>query len=342
MWASVARRLTAALALAMVAGVAFAGTAAADEVTAVLEKLTRAQFSLSYQGQKHVFNFHSSTPKLTTYRITHTPSGERREYSGARAPVIVIDDGRYQWVYRPKKGLVTRRSSPSEPLRRRLALRNLALLMKNYRMEILQGDANMGGRSCMVAKFTPRLGVGRPVRTLWIDREKGLPLRTEVYDPQGLRVMTYFSSITYGSPPSDDALALKVPSTTRLEAEPDEVVLSPRDLPKAVDFPVRQPKTLPPGFALVGARLKGKGPKAELRILYSDGLSTISLFQRRRALPKRTGKPRATTVTLGDTEGKLYRFGLLGMVEWERPPVTFTMVGEVSDEELLATARTIP
>ncbi|MFQ5893624.1 MAG: hypothetical protein ACE5H5_04855, partial [Nitrospinota bacterium] len=108
------------------------------------------------------------------------------------------------------------------------------------------------------------------------------------------------------------------------------------------NFPVGQPTSLPPGFALVGARLKSRGPEAELRLLYSDGLSTISLFQRRQSLPLRTHGPRATPVALGEANGKLYRFGLLSMVEWERPPVSFTMVGEVSTEELLATARSIP
>ncbi|MFQ5894026.1 MAG: hypothetical protein ACE5H5_06900, partial [Nitrospinota bacterium] len=93
---------------------------------------------------------------------------------------------------------------------------------------------------------------------------------------------------------------------------------------------------------LVGARLKGHGPEAELRLLYSDGLCTMSLFQRPQPLPPRTQGPLATPVTLGEADGRLYRFGLLSMVEWERSPVSFTMVGEVSTDELLATARSIP
>ncbi|MDA2916039.1 hypothetical protein MYX64_04240 [Nitrospinae bacterium AH_259_B05_G02_I21] len=342
MWASVAKRLASASAISLAAAVATTGPVAADDMSTVVEKLTQAQLSISYQGEKHVYNFHLPTPRVTTFRIIHTPRGERREYRTSRTTLVVIDDGRHQWVYRSNRRLVTRRPSPSAHLRRRLATQNATLLRKNYQIEILQRDATMSGRPIIVVKFTPRVGLDRPVRTLWIDREKGLPLRTEVYDAQGLRVMTFFSSITYASSPASDALTLKVPRTTRLEAEPDEVVISPEALSSAVDFPVRQPKNLPPGFALVGARMKGEGPEAEIRLLYSDGLSTISLFQRRRPLPHRTKGPKAVPVALGDADGNLYRFGLLCMVEWERSPVTYTMVGEVNEKELLATARSIP
>jgi outer membrane lipoprotein-sorting protein len=341
MWASAAKRVATALAIGMAAVVATTAPATADDTSMVVEKLTQAQLSISYQGEKHVYNFHLPTPRVTTYSIIRTPRGERREYRTSRTRVVVIDDGRHQWVYLPNQRLVKRRPSPSGTHRRRLAERNAALLQKNYRIEILQRDATMGGRPIIVAKFAPLVGSDRPVRLLWIDREKGLPLRTEVYDAQGLRVMTFFSSISYASSPDSDALALKVPRATRLEAEPDEVVLSPEVLSRAVDFPVLQPKNLPPGFALVGARLKGKGPQAELRLLYSDGLSTISLFQRRRPLPHRTRGPKAIPVELGEADGNLYRFGLLCMVEWERSPVTYTMVGEVSENELLASARSI-
>ncbi len=227
--------------------------------------------------------------------------------------------------------------------RRSLAKRYADLLIKNYRMEVIQPEETMGGRPCMVAKFAPRFGEGRPVRTIWIDREKGLPLRTEVYDKQGLRVMTFFSSITYSPPSSPEAMALRVPPSTRLETESEEVKLSQASLEHAIDFPVLQPKSLPPGFALVDARLKGGGPRAEVRLLYSDGLSALTLFERRQSFSHhRTGGPPATTVSLGDTDGRLYRYGLLLMVEWQRPPVALTLVGEVSEKELLDTARSIP
>jgi outer membrane lipoprotein-sorting protein len=342
MWASIVKRHTALLLAGAVLGVAVAGTAAAEDLSAVVHKLTQAQFSLSYHGERHVYNFHPSTPKVTTFRIVHTPKGERREYRTGRFSITVIDDGHHQWMYRPHQNLIVRRPSLSMEQRRSLAQRNAALLIKNYRIEVIQPEETMGGRTCMVAKFAPRFGVGRPVRTLWIDREKGLPLRTEVYDRRGLRVMTFFSSITYSPPSSPEALALRVPPSTRLEAESEEYILSPASLAQAVDFPVLQPKKLPPGFALVNARLKGRGPTAELRLLYSDGLSALTLFERRQSFSHRTGGPKATPVALGDAEGLLYRRGLLRMVEWQRPPVALTLVGEVSEEELLETARSIP
>ncbi len=124
--------------------------------------------------------------------------------------------------------------------------------------------------------------------------------------------------------------------------ESEEEVLSPQSLARVLDFTVHQPERLPPGFALAEARLKGSGPDAELRILYSDGLSALTLFQRRQSFSHRTGGPPATPVAIGEAEGMLYRYGLLLMVEWQRPPVALALVGEVSEEELLATARSIP
>lgn len=342
MWVSIGKRLWAPAVLAALVGLSQAGAASAQDLRSVVEKLTRAQFSLSYHGQRHVYNFHPSTPQITTFHVVHTPQGERREYQSKRLPIIFIDDGRHQWMYRPHQHLLVRRPSPSMERRRQLAERNADLLVKNYRMEVVQSEEMMGERPCMVAKFAPRFGAGRPVRTLWIDREKGLPLRTEVYDSRGLRVMTFFSSITFSPPPSPDALALKVPPTTRLEAESEEVMLSPSSLASAVDFPVLEPSHLPEGFALVDARLKGHGPEAELRLLYSDGLSALTLFERRLSHAGRTGGPQATPVALGETEGRLYRHGLVLMVEWARPPVALALVGEVDEKELLETARSIP
>jgi outer membrane lipoprotein-sorting protein len=326
----------------MLVALAPTSVATAEDLSKVVDKLTQAQFSFSYQGKRHVYNFQPATPRVTTFYVFHTPKGERREYRTERFRFIFIDDGRHHWMYRPHQNLIVRRPSPSMEQRRNLAQQNAALLVKNYRMEVLQTEETMSGRPCMVAKFAPRFGVGRPVRNLWIDRESGLPLRTEVYDSRGLRVLTFFSSITYSPPAEPEALALKVPSTTRLMAESGEEVLSPQSLSRAVDFKVRQPERLPPGFALVEARLKGSGTDAELRLLYSDGLSAITLFQRSQSFSHRTVGPPATNVALGDAEGKLYRYGLLLMVEWQLPPVALALVGEVSEEELLATARSIP
>lgn len=342
MWASIGNRLWVPAVLAALVVAAPSGPTSAQDLQSVAERLTHAQFSLSYHGQRHVYNFHPSTPQITTFHVVHTPQGERREYISKRPPMIFIDDGRHQWMYRPHLHLLVRRPSPSMERRLQLAERNEALLKKNYRMEVVQREEMMGERPCMVAKFASRFGVGRPVRTLWIDREKGLPLRTEVYDAQGLRVMTFFSSITFSPPPSPDALALKVPRTTRLEAESEEVMLSPPSLAAAVDFPVLEPSRLPAGFALVDARLKGLGPDAELRLFYSDGLSSLTLFERRLSHARPSGGPEATTVALGEAEGRLYRHGLVLMVEWTRPPVALALVGEVDERELLETARSIP
>lgn len=342
MWASIAKRLTPGLLLGMVALLGPLPGARAQDLSQVVEKLTQAQFSVSYRGERHVYNFHPSTPQVTTFNVYHTPRGERREYHTGRFSFIIIDDGHHRWIYRPHQNLITRRPSTSMEQRRNLAQRNAALLMKNYRIEVLQPEETMSGRPCMVTKFASRYGVDRPVRTLWIDREKGLPLRTEVYDSRGLRVMSFFSSITYSPPSEAEALTLKVPPTTRLRAESEEEVISPEALARAVDFPVYQPKHLPPGFVLVDARLKGSGPDAELRLLYSDGLSALTLFERRQSFDHRKGGPPATVVSLGEAEGRLYRYGLLLMVEWQRPPLALALVGEVSEKELLATARSIP
>lgn len=341
MWATTAKTGLAALLAGALLAFTAAGPASAADMAAVTEKLTQAPLSLSYEGEKHVYNFHPSTPEVTTFRIFHTPAGERREYTGTSARVVVIDDGHHQWMYHPEKNLLIRRPSPSTEFRRQLAQRNETLLRKNYRIDIVQDEATMGGRPCVVAKFTPRVGVDRPVRTIWIDSEKGLPLRTDVYDTGGLRVMTFFSSINYVPALEAESLVLKVPPATRLEAEADDQPLPLASFAKAVDFQVYEPSSLPAGFALVAARLKGRGPATELRLLYSDGLTTLSLFQRHFLSAERTAGPPATQVEIGDSYGDLYRFGLLKMVEWERPPTSLALVGEVCEKELLATARSV-
>lgn len=341
MWATTVKAARAVLIAGAILACTAVGQASAGDVEAVVEKLTQATLSLSYEGERHVYNFHPSTPEVTTYRILHTPAGERREYSGATARVVVIDDGQHQWMYRPDQKLLIRRPSPSAEFRRQLAQRNETLLRQNYKIEVVQHEATMGGRPCVVAKFAPRVGVDRPVRTIWMDSEKGLPLRTEVYDAGGLRVMTFFSSISYAPAPAEESLVLKVPPATRLEAEAEEKQLPLASFAKAVDFQVYEPRSLPPGFALVAARLKGHGPATELRLLYSDGLTTLSMFQRQRPSAERSGGPPAVAVKIGDSDGDLYHFGLLKMVEWERPPASLTMVGDVCEKELLATARSV-
>jgi sigma-E factor negative regulatory protein RseB len=152
----------------------------------------------------------------------------------------------------------------------------LALLARNYEAEV-QGRGRVAGRETdVVVVRKPGLS---PQARFWLDTETHLPLRREVYDADG-RVLraSAFVDVELAEPSADD-----IPSSIdRPEASGE--LLDVAALGELRDDDWLLPEQLPGGLELVDARMSGDGDERIVHLSYSDGLSTLSLFEQRGAL----------------------------------------------------------
>jgi sigma-E factor negative regulatory protein RseB len=149
----------------------------------------------------------------------------------------------------------------------------LNLLTANYRPTIA-GTGKVAGRSTHIVEL--RTAKGRVVAKFWLDDLTSLPLRRVVYDDAGQEIRrTEFRSVHI-----DDANARmpRVPSGGG-DLAPEGAPLAPNAVHRLGSDGWSTPSVLPQGLDLVDSRLTGKGNGQVLHLTYSDGLSTLSVFE---------------------------------------------------------------
>lgn len=135
------------------------------------------------------------------------------------------------------------------------------------------GSGTVAGREAdVVVAHRPAGGAGAaPAARFWLDRETGLVLRREVYDPQGRTTRaSAFVDLTLGQARVDVASA----------AAPWAERLGPAALDDLRAEGWHCPATLPGPLQLVDAR-RGGADGAILHLSYSDGIASVSVFVQR-------------------------------------------------------------
>lgn len=321
---------------------AYASLEEADK-DSILVLMSEAEFRTSYQGEVRIFNLSLAQPGVTQFWINHlTPNLERREYVNRRE--ILINDGTNIWRYLPQQNLIIKRLSPKVKKNIQLIQRNISLIKQNYQVKISSGTLFLGEHRTLLVEFIPRWERNRPLRRVWIDSMRGIPLRTEIYNlDQRLSLLSFFDSITYGKQTDINHFFLKVPPTTslrvELEREYDNTEQANKDLP----FKILTPNYVPPNFSLTSIKVKhpGERGKEEVHLEYSDGLSTISFFQSIKEERQHRNHHPAKTIDITGSEGNLYHFGLIHLLEWVKGNLRITVVGEIEEEEMLKLANSV-
>lgn len=212
----------------------------------------------------------------------------------------------------------------------------LTALVGRYVLRIA-GRGHCAGRPASVVEAVRK---GRVAGRFWVDTRSGLLLRRELYDDRGRPVRaTAFLDVSVAAPSRVVATAPSHPS-----AEPsDRSPTGPGGLGD-VDRLRRAgwvlPALLPAGFVLLDAGEVTVDGSRVLKLGYSDGLYTLSLFAQRGQLDP-TRLSGFTEHTLGDAT--VYaRSGLHRRLAWSGGDTVYTLITDAPDTAVREVVSVLP
>jgi outer membrane lipoprotein-sorting protein len=292
-----------------------------------------------YRGNQTIIDFSNVAPQVTKLTVMSRPGGkERREYHASRS--IAVIDGDYFYQYYPERKLVVKRKLPGgyDTLRKE----NLRQTLVSYELKNAPSEP-IAGRRAQLYEFHPRQAGSRPVRKVWVDVETGLVLRMEIYSPDNrLFWLSVFEDIDYKSHVSPASFSLKIPAGVKVVESKEGRCLSREEAEETAGLPLGLPRYLPGGFVEKCVRVRRAEGHGEIQVLYSDGLSLLSLFESSRYRPlKSAGPGRSVEIEVGGAPGVWRQLGLVSALHWQSPQAYLTLLGEISRDELLKVAESI-
>jgi outer membrane lipoprotein-sorting protein len=312
--------LAAALVLAASAG-------ASQEVPTplgILRRAVEAPLRVDYEGTKVVTAVRQEGAETVRVAIWHRhPHAYRMEFLSPRrlAGRMLLDDGLTTWHYEPSLHLAIRGPSLG-----RSEASQVEPIPENYVARLLGTDQVAGRPAYLLALLPKAEGV---TRRFWVDRATGLVLKSEEADAErGVYFTSTFTRITFGPLPPE-IFRFHRPAGVRvveIAGEPRPLVrLS--ELSRAVGFPTVAAAELPAGFRYRGGGVSRFGGLVAAVLWYSDGATTVSLFQ----LPssRMANPPGGETLRVGNTLVRVHTAGYLRVAVWERGGVRFAAVGSV-------------
>ena len=324
-----------------------------DDIVQMLEHPGK-QFN--YLGTKFVVDYTPARRSTTLVKITYAASGlEKKEVSPLQSgeSQIILDDGKFLWHYIPSQASVIKK-------KRRLSLGELSkriryqkdLIQQNYVIAIetpppepavsdaAQPPSVKGDVMVSLQPKTP----DRPAWKIWIVREHGLVVRTEIYDIEGnLALLSAFSELTFQPTLPEKSLTMIVPEGTTVKTSVEQNFRTVAEAQTHVSFGVCEPAYMPPGFILSAVILSKTGDGEKVQLTYIDGMSSISVFEDKRIPAIVQSSKTSKEIAINNTvKGTFHDEGLLKILNWPlRGDVHVTLVGEVADSELLKIAASI-
>lgn len=277
-------------------------------------------------------------PMLSQVKIIHMrPDKCRMEYTSEPLKGVVVgNDGKNMWRYDPKTGrLVVSRNSGCGGADKRLHL-----LLDNHRIA-LAGRARVADREAYSLVVRPR-DSARVRKRLWMDTRTFVILRQEDYDSHGkLQSSTRFNSIRFAKSFPDSLF--QPPAGVRVSERRLGDVVPIEELSGRLGFTVRAPGYVPRGYKLDSTRLHEcpcDCPHQSALIRYSDGLSSISVFESKAGsgcridagCDKRTDSIDACRIRRSD-RGEIAKF--------EREGISFVIVADLDSREIRKIADSI-
>ncbi|MBO0813268.1 MAG: zf-HC2 domain-containing protein [Microlunatus sp.] len=213
------------------------------------------------------------------------------------------------------------------PAASRIAAGNLiAALGSGYRLTGTAGGTVAGRQAARVEAWRPA-----PDQQLaaawWIDTGTGLVLRQELYDHAGRLVLSArYTSIAFGTAPARTELAApRALASTALLARPMTTASYTTASAAALSSKGWFCQDELAGMQLVRLRADASAEPGVLHMVYTDGLSTVSVFERRGRL---TGPPAESA---WDPNLRAYRTdAMLNTASWQSGDVVFTVATDGS------------
>ncbi|MDR7402887.1 MAG: hypothetical protein QN155_11745 [Armatimonadota bacterium] len=204
---------------------------------------------------------------------------------------------------------------------------HLPWLLENYR--VTTASANEIGRHATRVEFSP-ITADRPSRRIVVDDATGVVMRP-VRTGRGGQIGEVTAFLAFEEKPVGWLSQAALPADLRLQ--PRAVPRPTTGLAASVLGGSRVPVVVPPGFHEVGEYLSG-GTEPVLQVVFSDGLTTLVVYQRRGVIASPPQGSRVIYTAGGPVW--VHTVGLRTLVHWVHAGRVITVVGDVSPQSLLA------
>lgn len=316
------------LAILLLAGVGLPAWAAGAEPAEWLVRVSDASRTANYQG----VIVYRTRDTLETMKVVHrfqdgvelervlTQTGQPRE--------IIKQDGKVICLLPQDRRLTVERPTP-KGLFPGLTLERVAQIAQIYSFEDL-GVARVAGRSCRGIAVAPR-DAYRYGYEIWADESTGVPLKVNLVSGQGqVLEQMMFTEIAFPASIPDVALQSELdPQRLAAGAAHSRLIPAPTAAPAGPpDMARARFDRLPPGFrvTLRDVRPTADGKGVVEHLVLSDGLSAVSVFSARKAVPKRAYEG---VSQMGAVHAYRRMNGTVSVtVMGEAPPETVRLIGE--------------
>jgi peptidoglycan/xylan/chitin deacetylase (PgdA/CDA1 family)/negative regulator of sigma E activity len=313
--------------------------AGGDSPLAWLRSAATAPRRVSYAGTKTVTVWAGGV-QASQVRVYHeAPDRTRLEYLAAGTQpkrIVIIAEGTAV-EFTPGENEFIRRPAPAvseEGLDRNI----LARIVENYDI-LFGGFEQVAGRPTRIVDVVGKVP-GRPRLRMWIDTATRLILRFERYGPAGvLRETSAFLSIEMNPALSADLFTVVPPPGAQVQTRRPGPRLTLDQIAARVGFVPQLPAYLPSGYQLVGSRVSTIRRMPTATFAFSDGISTLTLFESRGP----QGPPAAgRRIRIGAVEGTVVSRGVATLLHWNSGGVSLTLVGDLPQDELVRVGVSVP
>jgi negative regulator of sigma E activity len=301
---------------------------------APLSQAVRARSTVAYQGEQIVMTWEGTTHTVASLvRVEYDPpSWTRLDYMalGPSRRLTLIRRATSETRFDPVRltGTTTMGLSYDEDT---FQTAHLPWLLENY--GITTSPDELLGRKATLIELVPTVP-DRPTRRLVVDDATGVVLRSERIGPKGsLGEVTTF--LRFEVMPVGWRKNATVPSGLRLTPQPAVQMATAAEVAGALAGPPVE-VVVPEGFHKTGDYVTGEIPPV-VQTVYSDGLSTLVVYQRRGTV----ARPPEGSTLVRTASGPIWvqRLGLRTLVHWTHAGRILTMVGYVTRTSLQAAAE---
>jgi len=174
----------------------------------------------------------------------------------------------------------------------------MSLIFNNYEVTVKPSGIFLGQKTVLLS-FIPKIN-DRPSLRILLNRNTFFLLELKKIAPDGKLIQySHFKNLLF-NPVLDRVLFTILPDEIdSTQAGSSKNVTSVDSLQKALSFPILLPEWLPKGFRLKASRLLRFRKKEFAQLIFSDGLSTLSLFEKKTRVRPAKRKHPATSFHMG-------------------------------------------
>jgi negative regulator of sigma E activity len=331
------------LALAVVAAATLAcadAQPAVENASATLSAAMGAPASLSYVGTVEVTRSgHAAATEI--FEVEHrAPDLTRRLYAAPAdlsGETMLLEHGVIFSIDPKHRRVVERRSDPREDSTALDA--DAVLLRANYRVIPGVGET-IAGRRTLGLVLINKYG-GQSTMIVQIDVATKLLLEKEEFAADGTLVCrTRFEKVRYlPVPAADFALpsGFTISRGSQLEGPPQR----PDRAAGSAGFAVREPRSLPGGFAAVEGDLVVLHGVRTVHFLYSDGVRSVSIFENASASNLEASGLQSRWIRVAGYNAEYAEDGAMALLSWSDGTLHYTLVGETGLVDLQRLAGAI-